>query len=247
MASLLALAEAFFIAEGTKLTKEILLSDLITKYLIATEEWFIQNAEIDYSGTDTIVATEHEIKQISSLTTPQPVLCIAEIPRYDFNYTTILNQLSIYFDEIQDPGNVGTIIRIADWFGIQDIFYSTGTVDIYNSKVLQATMGAICRVRTHKVDSNDFFKTILVNKHYPVYGTFLEGNSIYEHPLSSNGLIIMGNEGVGISKNIEPYINYKLFIPGYPPGSPSSESLNVSTATAIVCSEFRQRIIYPES
>jgi len=141
-------------------------------------------------------------------------------------------------DGIQDPGNLGTIIRIADWFGIPDIICSHDTVEVYNPKVVQATMGALSRVRVHSLDLSECMKQV---EELPVYGTFLDGVNIYKQPLTSYGLIVMGNEGNGITPAVEQYISQRLFIPNFPQGKPTSESLNVAVATAIVCGEFRRR------
>jgi TrmH family RNA methyltransferase len=148
-------------------------------------------------------------------------------------------RLCLALDNVQDPGNLGTIIRIADWFGIEDIFCSVGTADIYNPKTIQATMGAIARVKVHYVDLPSFIASLKGKA--PIYGTFLDGDNIYSKNLESNGLIIMGNEGNGIGKECSEYVTERLFIPNYPVGRATSESLNVSVATAIICSEFRRR------
>ena len=141
-------------------------------------------------------------------------------------------------DTVQDPGNLGTIVRIADWFGIRDIVCSETCADIYNPKTVQATMGALARVRVHYTSLADFLRQIHPS---PVYGTFLEGNDIYREELSGNGVIVMGNEGNGISEAIKPFVERKLYIPNYPPDTETSESLNVAIATAITCAEFRRR------
>ena len=148
--------------------------------------------------------------------------------------------MCLALDDIQDPGNLGTIIRLADWFGIEHIFCSQGTVDVYNSKVIQATMGALARVKVHYCNLPELISSL---KDVPVYGTFLDGENIYDKPLSENGLIIMGNEGNGVSKEVSQLINNKLYIPNYPSGRTTSESLNVAIATAVVCAEFRRRLM----
>jgi TrmH family RNA methyltransferase len=136
---------------------------------------------------------------------------------------------------------LGTIIRIADWFGIKDIFCSKGSADVFNPKAVQATMGAISRVKIHYVDLLEEIKALPAS--VPVYGTYLEGQTIYNTELSDNGVIIMGNEGKGISREVGKTVNRKLYIPNWPAGAATSESLNVAVATAIVCSEFRRRSI----
>ena len=138
----------------------------------------------------------------------------------------------------RNPGNLGTIVRLADWFGIEHIFCSPNTVDIYNPKTVQATMGGIARVRLHYTPLPEFIRSL---KDIPVYGTFLDGENMYGQPLSKNGLIVMGNEGNGIGKEVEALINRKLYIPNYPASRETSESLNVAIATAVVCAEFRRQ------
>ena len=147
-------------------------------------------------------------------------------------------QLVLALDGVQDPGNLGTIIRIADWFGIENIICSDNTADVYSPKVVQATRGSIARVKIHYTDLYNYIKELKID--IPVYGTLLNGENIYKQTLSHNGLVIMGNEGNGISPEIAKMINHKLFIPNYPAGHPTADSLNVAIATAITCSEFRR-------
>ena len=226
-----------FVAEGGKTVQDLLDLGLACTNIIATEEW-LKNHKI--STTDTItVVSEEEMKKASFLRTPQGVLALFKQQIHEANLTAPEHELCLALDNIQDPGNMGTIIRIADWFGIKNIYCSNGTVDIYNPKTVQATMGAIGRVKVHYTDLLQLI-TLLDNR-APVYGTFLDGENIYSRPLSNNGLIIMGNEGNGISDECERLIKERLLIPNYPAGCKTSESLNVSVATAIICSEFRRR------
>jgi TrmH family RNA methyltransferase len=172
------------------------------------------------------------------LKTPQDVLGVFEIPNPELNPDLLKGKISLVLDNIQDPGNLGTILRIADWFGIEQVICSIGTVDAYHPKTVQATMGAIGRVKIHYTSLQSMFeKTDL-----PVFGTFLEGEVIYHCELPSEGLIGMGNEGNGISESTAKFVTQKLYIPDFPLGKTGSESLNVSAATAIVCSEFRRRL-----
>jgi TrmH family RNA methyltransferase len=151
----------------------------------------------------------------------------------------IEKELCLALDEVQDPGNLGTIIRIADWVGIENIFCSQGTVDVYSPKVVQATMGALSRVHMHYVSLSELIGRL--DDSVPVYGTLLDGTNIYMQTLSPTGLIVMGNEGNGITAEVRKLINRKLYIPNYPEGRDTSESLNVAVATAITCAEFRRR------
>ena len=148
-------------------------------------------------------------------------------------------RLILAIDSVQDPGNLGTIIRIADWFGINDIVCSETTVDVYNFKTIQATMGALCNVNIHYINLKDFC-AIAAYYNWPLYGTFLDGEVIYNAKLTDFGVIIMGNEGNGISSDIADLVSNRLYIPDYPLGKSYSESLNVAVATSIVCNEFRR-------
>lgn len=231
-------ADHVFLAEGPK-TVEDLLTYFPCRFLIATREWLSQHKDLP---TDDITeVTEEELAKASLLKTPQQVLAVFEQPAEDENnWSTLIEQsLCLALDDVQDPGNLGTIIRLADWFGIEHIFCSNNTVDAYNPKTIQATMGGIARVRLHYTSLPDVIRSL--KKDTPVYGTFLDGKNIYEQELSKNGLIIMGNEGNGISAEIESLINKKLYIPNYPTNRTTSESLNVAVATAVVCAEFRRR------
>ena len=181
----------------------------------------------------------HFFMRASLLKTPQNVIAVFEQRQEQTDPSVIAHQLCLALDDVQDPGNLGTIIRIADWFGIEHIFCSQGTVDVYSPKVVQATMGALARVHLHYVDLPAMIGQL--KEDIPVYGTFLDGTNIYTQTLSTSGLIVMGNEGNGITAEVRKLINKKLFIPNYPAGRDTSESLNVAVATAITCAEFRRR------
>ena len=192
-------------------------------------------------------ASPTEIEQMSSLRTPQGIIGIFKKREDKGNrLLTISNELVLALDGVQDPGNLGTIIRTCDWFGIHHILCSRDTADCYNPKVVQATMGALARVRLHYV--NDL--TNALNEYqqmgYPIYGTLLNGKNMYASdalPTKEKGIIVMGNEGNGISQSVRALVKYPLLIPSYPTDTPTSESLNVSIATAIVLAEFRRNII----
>ncbi len=182
-------------------------------------------------------ATPTEIAQMSSMRTPQG--SIAVFKKREETQLSIINcQLSIILDGIQDPGNLGTIIRTADWFGVHTIICSPDTADCYNPKVVQATMGALARVHLHYTDLPTFLQSLPTDT--PIYGTLLEGENIYAQPLTKHGVIIMGNEGNGISPAVRACINRAIRIPSYPADAPTSESLNVAIATAITLAEFRR-------
>ena len=186
-------------------------------------------------------ASRTEIEQMSGLRTPQGVVGVfRKRPILDFRFK--IEDLVVALDGIQDPGNLGTIIRTCDWFGVHDIICSRDTADCYNPKVVQATMGALARVRIHYVDLPEWLK----EQQCPIIGTLLEGKDMYEvlrakgEGLKANGIIVMGNEGNGISQTVRQLVTHPIRIPSYPKNAETSESLNVSIATAIVLAEFRR-------
>lgn len=233
-------AEGLFVAEVPKVVNE-LLEVRSAKILVATSEWLTDERKTLISDeTEIIEVTADELKKVSFLQHPQEVLGVFEIANNRETPSSLpLSKLSLALDGVQDPGNLGTIIRIADWFGIENVFCSKETADIYNPKVVQATMGSIARVRVTYTDLVALIDTIHDN--IPVYGTMLDGDCIYTQQLTSNGLIVMGNEGNGISDDVARKINNRLLIPDYPIGHKTTDSLNVAVATSIVCSEFRRR------
>lgn len=229
-------AEKVFLAEGHKLVGDLLEERVPCRFLIATRKWLNEHPFLPVQ--DIIEVTEEELARASLLKTPQQVLAVFEQSEWCVDDNEVCRSLSIALDDVQDPGNLGTIIRLADWFGIEHIYCSLNTVDVYNPKVVQATMGAIARVKVHYVPLFEFISSL---KNIPIYGTFLNGDNIYHQTLTPNGLIVMGNEGNGISSEIEELINRKLYIPNHPIGRKTSESLNVAIATAIACAEFRRQ------
>lgn len=234
------LSRCFFV-EGEKLVDELLHSNIQITEVLSTSDWLDKNKHNLPSDIEISEITDADLKKISSLTTPNKVFAIAKQPKFSFNKDEIQNELSLILDNINDPGNLGTIIRIADWFGIKNIFCSIESVDVYNPKVVQASMGALYRVKVHYVDLESFLLEFSQLENFRIFGTFLEGENIYNEKLDKNGFIIMGSESHGISEYLKPHINKKLFIPNYPGNVKTSESLNISVATAIICSEFRRR------
>lgn len=226
--------EGKFVAEGHKVVDDLLVlqsADLI----VATGEWL--KGKHFPAQTEVIEVTEEELKKVSFLQHPQQVLAVfKQATSGDYSINT--NELNLALDGVQDPGNLGTIIRIADWFGITHIYCSQDTADVYNPKVVQATMGSIARV---KVEYGDLLGLVeSLPDDVPVYGTLLDGENIYQQTLENRGLIVMGNEGKGISPALAKKVNHKLLIPNFPEGRATADSLNVAIATAITCSEFRR-------
>ena len=181
-----------------------------------------------------------ELQQASLQRNPQGPIALFKLPRWSLPLPDV-NKLFLALDTVQDPGNLGTIVRLADWYGIEDIICSHETADVFSPKAIQATMGAIARVRVHYTDLPKYLASMR-EKGIAVYGTFLDGDSIYECSLSRGGIIVMGNEGNGISPAVETMVSKKLLIPSYPTGRSTSESLNVAMATGIICAEFRRRL-----
>ncbi len=226
-----------FVAEGNKMVSELLQS-MPCSLLVATSGFLRENIVPEVG--ELVEVTENELCKASFLKTPQQVLGIFVIPSCQSQNVDWDSSLSLMLDGIQDPGNLGTIIRLADWYGIEHIICSPDTADVYNPKVVQATMGALARVKVHYLDLPEWLAN---HTEIPVYGTFLDGENMYAQNLSSNGVVVMGNEGNGIRQEVAKYISRRLFIPTFPPGQKSSESLNVAVATAIVCAEFRRNLL----
>lgn len=220
------LKQQLFVVEGKKAIFELLNSPLLLHSLYTTEDIF--KAE----RNKTFFIEEPDLKKISNLTTPQTAVAIFHIPQMP---QPDLSGLVVALDGVQDPGNLGTIIRMCDWFGVEQLLCSEGTVDCYNPKVVQATMGSISRVNIHYVSLPEVLENA---KNITVYGAFLEGEVIYSQSLK-DGIIVMGNEANGISSEIEALVTKKLLIPQFGKIQ-ETESLNVATATAIFLSEFRR-------
>lgn len=226
-----------FAVEGIKCNRE-LIESIPSQYLLVTETTKKDFEHLDLSRCEELMVVDEKIfSKITNQKTPQNVLAVYHQPQ-NAPINIDQNELILALDDVQDPGNLGTIIRLADWFGIQKIVCSSNTVDVFNPKTVQASMGAITRVSCYYLDLTDFLKK---NQDKPIYGTFLDGTNIYTETLSQSGILVMGNEGNGISKNIEGLVSQKLYIPPYPANNTNTESLNVSIATAIICAEFRRR------
>ncbi len=233
-------AERKFVAEGPKVVDDLMITASPT-LVVATAAWLADHRQALDSNTEVCEVTDEELKKVSFLQHPQQVLAV--FPMYDAQDGKLpqpaSNELALALDGVQDPGNLGTIIRIADWFGITKIYCSRETADAYNPKVVQATMGSIARVRLVYTDLVPMLRS--VEGEVPVYGTLLDGEDLYDKPLTQGGIIVMGNEGNGISPEVRPLVTERLLIPSFPPNRPTAESLNVAIATAVVCAEFRRR------
>lgn len=225
-----------FLVEGTKAVKEFLNNKWEVYCLISTEKWAKEH--LSTTPCKTYIVDKKEIEKISLQKTPQEVIAVFKQiePQYPQN---IEHQLGLALDALQDAGNVGTIIRLSLWFGFDYVFFSENTVDPYNPKVIQATMGALAKTTFYRGSLSSFLSQYADKT--AIYGTFTDGENIYNAQLSQSGIVVFGNEGNGISDNIKSLIQRRLSIPPFPQESNPLDSLNVATAAAIVCSEFRRR------
>ncbi len=214
-----------FVVEGIKTIKELLKSNLELHILYTTESF---NIDAKYE----VLISEKDLKRISFLTTPNTALAVFKIPA---SKSVEENGIVVALDDVRDPGNLGTIIRLCDWFDITELVCSKATVDCYNPKVIQATMGSITRVNISYVDLTAYIE----QSKQPVFGAFMEGENVYTKQLSQKGILVMGNEANGISKDIESLVSNKISIPRFG-DLQATESLNVATATAILLSEFKR-------
>jgi TrmH family RNA methyltransferase len=227
-----------FIAEGAKLVDDLVNSHFNIRIIYGTPTWIESHQRVIASHEFVIQEVEEEeLKKISSLVTPNEVLAVVGYPDPAIPSPETFGNIILLLDRIQDPGNLGTIIRTADWFGIRHIFCSMDTVDVFNPKVVQATMGSICRVNIHYID----LKTMLVNlpDTWRKYGTITDGENIYQAQPEFPAAIVIGNESKGISEELFPLLTHRV---GIPSRSKSAESLNASVAAGIICSEFSRRL-----
>lgn len=226
-------AEHLFIAEGAKLVEEIRDSKFRIRRIYTTRA--------DMQGKDVERIDMRDMERISQLKSATDTLAVVEQPRHRLDIDP--KALTLALDGVQNPGNLGTIIRLADWFGIKDVVCSKECADCYNPKVVQATMGAILRVRVHYVDDLAHLLLSARSQGMPIYGTLLTGKNIYTTEVENRGIVVMGNEGRGVSEECQATLTHHLLIPPYPANQPTSESLNVAMATGIILSEFRRRAL----
>jgi len=230
-----------YVIEGDKMVREFLRSGTRLSFLAAKPEFIASLKPGERSLIGEIETCSYdELKKISTLKTPHNALAVVTFPVNEKLPGNISDDLCVALDFVQDPGNLGTIIRSAAWFGIRNIVCSDNSVDLYNPKVIQATMGAILNVSVHYTDLGDFL-SLARSKGAPVYGTVLDGDPVYSHPLGNRGVILMGNESKGISAGLMPFITDRIMIPRSGSAEYGSESLNVSMAASVIFSEFARR------
>lgn len=234
------LREQQFLAEGTKLVTTLLASEMVVEWLAATPEWLAEAGELARKALTVTEASADELAKATFLKAPPPCMALCRIPQYAPEEIAPEKDLVLCLDGIQDPGNLGTIVRLAGWFGIRDIVCSEDTADLYAPKAVQATMGALTGVRVHYLPLHDFLARSKA-RGLQIAGTFLEGDDLYKAALPACGIIVLGNEGQGIRSETAPLMTRKLTIPDFALAGVKPESLNVSVAAAIVLSEFRRR------
>jgi TrmH family RNA methyltransferase len=231
--------ENMFVIEGEKTVREFLEAGMHLRVLAATAEFISTLPAHALKQVERVeTAGPAELKQMSSLTTPNSA--IAALDRFCNAAPGLPQNLTVALDCIQNPGNLGTIIRAAAWFGIGSVVCSRDCVDVYNPKVIQASMGALLHVTVGYVELVEYIKNATANS-FPVYGTMLAGNSIYSQPLGASGIILLGNESKGISVKLAPFITHKILIPGVHSELPGIDSLNAGMAASIIFSEFYRR------
>ena len=234
------LKEKAFIVEGDKNVSEVIDSKFNIENLYATKVFLEKNISIIKDLKNISEVTREEICRASLLKSPQNSIAICTLPETKTLPEKLDKKLKIYLDDIQDPGNLGTIIRICDWFGIDQLFCSVNTVDLFNPKVIQASIGSFCRVNVY-YSTFEQVAVLANNSATPIYGALLAGENIYTQKLPENALLVMGNEGNGINSEIEKLLVNKIKIPEFNNNDKTAESLNVSVATAIICSEFKRQ------
>jgi TrmH family RNA methyltransferase len=234
-------SHGLYIVEGDKLVREILQSDSGLEWLIAKPEWISGIPDDQLEGINNVIpVTYNELKKVSTLKSPHNSLALVKIRQLSLRWESICNELSLVLDFVQDPGNMGTIVRIAAWFGIKTIICSENCVDIYNPKVVQSTMGALLHVDVIYTDLSALLKKAS-DTNLPVFATSLDGESVYDSELENRGLILFGNESRGITAEFQSMVTKNLLIPAFGTTDAGLDSLNVAMSAAIICSEFRRR------
>jgi TrmH family RNA methyltransferase len=235
--------EGLYVIEGDKIVREFLAAGVPLKILVAKAEFISslasgmipESCEVEEVSFD-------ELRQMSTLKTPHNALAVVNITGKEINLQEALEELCVALEVVQDPGNLGTIIRAAGWFGIRNIICSAECVDVYNPRVIQASMGALLHVNVYYYDLQKLL-TAAAEKGVPVFGTMLEGESIYDNKLGNKGIILFGNESKGISDGLASFITEKIMIPRFSAAKPGIDSLNVGMAASVVFSEFRRRSV----
>ena len=226
--------EGLFIVEGPKMVSELLKSDFKVRQLYATSSWMPDQ----HTSLPLEIVTEAEMERVSGLQTPNKVLALVEMPILEGPVNELSKGLHLLLDQIQDPGNLGTIIRIADWFGVTSIICSPDTADVFNPKVIQASMGSVFNMKIHYSSLADVLLKNVDGNKWPVYATLLSGENIYNSEMDTSCFVILGNESRGVNPVLNAFITQGIHIPRPANKSSKAESLNVAVAAGIVCSEY---------
>jgi TrmH family RNA methyltransferase len=228
-----------FIVEGDKIVSDLLADgETQIRLIVASPEWIAGRLTGSPRVSEILEGDATGISRITSLETPPPVIAVLDIPPDPLGQPEILQSASIVLDNVQDPGNLGTIIRTANWFGFSDIICGKGCADCYNPKAVQASMGAVLRIKMHYMDLPSFFRVLDPPEGFEMYGTFMQGIPVSELHAMKNGFVVFGNESKGISDEIIPYIKTRITIPPQQRNGVHVESLNVASAAAIVCAKL---------
>lgn len=232
-----------YIAEGIRIINEALENapELLKTIIYTSHSKQSLNLNALDSNCQLLEVSVKEFNQISAQHSPQEVMAVIKMPKLQFPDSNRMGDLTLILEKIRDPGNLGTMIRLADWYGVRQLICSKDSVDCYNPKVVQSSMGAIFRVEVHYIDLFEYMLDIKQSKSRTIYGTSLTGSDLFKTKLSKPAIIILGNESEGISKAIDELSDDNLYIPNFSSGKKTSESLNVSVAAAVVCSEFRRQ------
>lgn len=228
-----------FVVEGRKSVSDTLGAFRLRYLVLAKEIDLAQWVDCIAAGAELLTADEAQMKRISTMSTAPDVIAVYDIPDFEPDESVIRTNLTLLLDGVQDPGNLGTIVRLADWFGVRQVFTSPASADIYSAKAVQSTMGSLARVR---VFTADLPALVARYPQVPVCGLLLDGENIYTACKPVPAFIVMGNEGNGLSPAMRNCCTHRMLIPSYPPGEPTGESLNVAMATAITLSEFRRGV-----
>ncbi|MFL5752478.1 MAG: TrmH family RNA methyltransferase [Bacteroidia bacterium] len=232
--------QGLFIAEGPKLSEEIIGSRIKVREIFALKNWLEKNHEAIHGSIAVTSVAEEELKKISTLSTPNQVVVICEIPHAEIDYTLVEKELTVFLDDIRDPGNLGTIIRVADWFGLSQVICSEECVEVYSPKTIMSSMGSISRVNVVTADFAEVKRNLQdKGKHVPVYGAVLSGENIYSAKDLSPGLLVIGNESNGISEKVMRGLTHRIKIPSS--SKNGAESLNAAIAASLVIAEFFRR------
>ncbi len=234
--------EKLFLIEGDKNVLDALNSGYPVKQLFVTEQFVHEHKSTFSIGRNFTLLTKEELKKASLLQNPQNCLAICELPSEN-QLPSEITDISLYLDGIRDPGNLGTIIRTCDWFGIKQLFCSPDTVDMFNPKVIQASMGSFCRIQLTSTEIEPLAK-LTQHTGVPVFGSFMDGKNMYTENLPSKAIIVIGNEGQGIRQETEKSITNRISIPAFSQNSNTAESLNAAIAASIICSEFKRQSLY---